>query len=111
MEPFDDLVKYAAKWAHSVLKSDGTDGDCLLFENPSDDVIIPMVGEALRSVTGNERVRYYSLRHSFASWTDAPTHLRSVGNPRYVSAFAENGGVATAFEPLPACALWQRSGK
>jgi hypothetical protein len=35
MEPFDDLVKYAAKWAHSVLKSDGTDGDCLLFENPA----------------------------------------------------------------------------
>jgi hypothetical protein len=50
MEPFDDLVKYAAKWAHSVLKSDGTDGDCLLFENPSDDVIIPMIGEALRAV-------------------------------------------------------------
>jgi hypothetical protein len=69
MEPFDDLVKYASKWAHSVLKSDGTDGDCLLFENASDDVIIPMVGEALRAVTGNERVRYYSLRHSFASWT------------------------------------------
>jgi hypothetical protein len=68
MEPFDDLVKYAAKWAHSVLKSDGTDGDCLLFENPSDHVIIPMIGEALRAVTGNERVRYYSLRHSFASW-------------------------------------------
>jgi hypothetical protein len=26
MEPFDDLVKYAEKWAYSVLKSDDTDG-------------------------------------------------------------------------------------
>ena len=69
MEPFDDLVKYAEKWAHSVLKSNDTNGECLLFENPSDDVIIPMVGKVLRTVTGNNRVRYYSLRHSFASWT------------------------------------------
>jgi hypothetical protein len=57
MEPFDDLVQYAEKWAHSVLKSDGTDGDCPLFENRSDDVIIPMINKVLRTVTGNDRVR------------------------------------------------------
>jgi len=93
-------------------QSDGTDGDCLLFENPSDDVIIPMVGEALRAVTGNERVRYYSLRHSFASWT--LTRLLICDLSEIQDMFPhlpKTNAVATAFEPLPACALWQRSGK
>ncbi len=67
MEPFYDLTEYASRWANTAHK-DSKDSNRGLFEKVSDDVIIPMVGAALRAVTGNERLRYYSLRHSFASW-------------------------------------------
>jgi hypothetical protein len=69
MQPFDALVEYAAKWANATDNRGGQQGYARLFENASDDVIIPMIGEALRAVTGNDRLRYYSLRHAFASWT------------------------------------------
>ncbi len=67
MKLFYDLAEYAARWANTA-HNDSKERDRRLFEKAGDDVIIPMVGAALRAVTGNERLRYYSLRHSFANW-------------------------------------------
>jgi len=67
MAPFSDLVEYAVKWVVKA-NQDRKAGKCRLFELASEDVVIPMVGAALRAVTGNDRVRYYTLRHSFGSW-------------------------------------------
>lgn len=67
MAPFDDLIEFAAKWTSRHDESRIV-GDRGLFESASEDVVIPMVGTALRAVTGNKRLRYYSLRHSFSSW-------------------------------------------
>ncbi|HUB00508.1 MAG TPA: hypothetical protein VMA34_19410 [Terracidiphilus sp.] len=67
MAPFDDLIEDAAKWVESA-NQDREAGKHRLFESASEDVVIPMVGAALRAVTGNERARYYTLRHSFGSW-------------------------------------------
>jgi site-specific recombinase XerD len=69
MEPFDNLIEQAEKSAYEWSHLNPNDGSSPLFENSSDNVIIPMIGCALRTVTGNKKVRYYSLRHSFASWT------------------------------------------
>jgi integrase len=69
MEPFNDLAEHAGKWVQQISELNNDDRSSRLFGEASDDVIIPMIGEALRAVTGNDRVRYYTLRHSFASWT------------------------------------------
>jgi len=66
MAPFQDFQKIALAWAQSGAQSDP---HASLFDGASDDLIICMVNEALRAVTGNDRVRYYNLRHSFACWT------------------------------------------
>lgn len=67
MAPFNDLIEYVAKWVITTIHN-REEGERRLFEQASEDVVIPMVGAALRAVTGNERLRYYSLRHSFSSW-------------------------------------------
>lgn len=69
MAPFNDLSEYAASWAQPGWYKERKDPQAKLFGEATDDVIIPMVGEALRAVTGNQRLRYYSLRHAHASWT------------------------------------------
>ena len=69
MAPFKDLVEFATSWAQPGWYKERKDPQAKLFGDATDDVIIPMVGEALRAVTGNQRLRYYSLRHAHASWT------------------------------------------
>lgn len=66
ISPFEDLEQVALEFAKADTVSKP---DSLLFEGARDDAIIPMINEALRAATGNDRVRYYNLRHSFASWT------------------------------------------
>jgi integrase len=66
MDPFQDFQKIASAWAQSGAQ---IDPQASLFDGASDDLIISMVNEALRAVTGNDRVTYYNLRHSFACWT------------------------------------------
>lgn len=66
MEPFKEFQKIASAWT----ESEGHDNPlAALFDGASDDVIISMINDTLRTVTGNDRVRFYNLRHSFASWT------------------------------------------
>ncbi len=69
IRPFEHLRKIVDDWAGAPIKSGHESAEKPLFESISDDVVIPIINDALRSVTGNENLRYYSLRHSFASWT------------------------------------------
>jgi len=69
MEPCKELLSYAESWTQKAQRTGGKPDSTRLFGSAKDDVIIPMIHEALQSVTGNKRVHYYSLRHSFASWT------------------------------------------
>lgn len=68
MEPFEELVGFARAWARAASNQAGMSPGSPLF-SASDDVIIPMINEALRAVTGNEDLRAHNLRHSFAGWT------------------------------------------
>lgn len=52
-----------------ALRKDGADLQALLFDPASDDVIIPIIHDALQSVTGDGTLHYHTLRHSFCSWT------------------------------------------
>jgi hypothetical protein len=65
MSPFEDFHQIASAWAQSDAQGDP---NASLFDGATDDVVISIVNETLRAVTGNDRVRYYNLRHSFASW-------------------------------------------
>lgn len=65
MSPFEDFQRIASAWTLSGSQSHSI---ASLFDGASEDVIISMINVALRRVTGNDRVRYYNLRHSFASW-------------------------------------------
>ncbi len=66
MSPFEEFQRIASAWVQSNGQGDP---HASLFDGASDDVIISMINETLRAVTGNDGVRYYNLRHSFASWS------------------------------------------
>ncbi len=40
-----------------------------MFKNISDEVIFPVIHDALKEVTGDRTMHYHILRHSFATWT------------------------------------------
>jgi hypothetical protein len=54
MEPFNDLAEQAVKWMQQISELNNDDRSNRLFGEASDDVIVPMIGEALRAVTGND---------------------------------------------------------
>jgi hypothetical protein len=96
MAPFQDFQKIASAWAQSGAQSDT---QASLFDGASDDVIISMVNEALRAVTGNDRVRYYNLRHSFACWTITRLLLSDLPY------------IPDLFPHLPITSIWLRHSK
>ena len=59
-----------------------------------EEVIFPAIHQALRFATGDERLRFHSLRHSCASWT----LLRLL--------ISEQGAPKLFFESMPKTALW-----
>jgi integrase len=69
MEPFSEMVGFARSWTQSARKLVDKSGNDRLFGDTTDDILIPIIGGTLRAVTENDRLRFYSLRHSFASWT------------------------------------------
>lgn len=73
MKPFQQFIQQATTWTHSSRgprdKSDAHTARGKLFKGCSEELIVGLVGAALRAATGNEKLHYYSLRHSFASWT------------------------------------------
>ncbi|MGB8479717.1 MAG: hypothetical protein WCE63_12900 [Acidobacteriaceae bacterium] len=62
--PFPELATYV-----SVLFNDVPEGAASVFEGVSEDVIIPIIHEALQKVTGEDGCHLHSLRHSFGHWT------------------------------------------
>jgi integrase len=96
MSPFEDLQKIATAWSQSDAQGDP---NASLFDGATDDVIISMVNQTLRAVTGNERVRYYNLRHSFASWSITRLFL------------SELPDIPNLFPHLPMTSIWLNHSK
>lgn len=66
--PFPEFLKFLDAAFRSSREGDAA-SQALLFHPASDDVIIPIIHRALQSVTGDRKMHYHSLRHSFCNWT------------------------------------------
>ena len=62
--PFPELAMHV-----SALFEKTDEGTASAFGEVSEDLIIPIIYQALQKITGDEGCHLHSLRHSFAHWT------------------------------------------
>lgn len=67
--PFSKFLNYPNRICLDSTAPSSQGKEAALFEVASDDVIIPIIHDALQAVTGDRTLHYHTLRHSFCCWT------------------------------------------
>jgi len=92
--PFSELLDYL-----SAFEKKPDDNVSSLFGGVSEDVIIPIIHEALQNVTQDNRCHLHSLRHSFGHWMYCRLML------------AQLGDIPDMFPHLPLTTKWLQAAK
>jgi integrase len=66
--PFPEFLTYLDRVGLEPAKKSDPVLETALFDVASDNVIIPIIHEALQEVTGDRTIHYHTLRHSFCCW-------------------------------------------